>query len=158
MFDSLSFSCDLSFSRKLFLAQPPNLHTQHSLLRLLLPPHSTRLRLPRCRFLVLEPGHDWFAIFFDLIFVGVAFKLGLDLKANLSLYGCFVTSGLVVPLFQTWVRTVKYANLFSGTTDIYTTMFSQAGLTIAAAGVSLVSDIRMGSGYHWGGMTTSSTS
>merc|ERR1711871_707145 len=61
----------------------------------------------------LPRGHDWFAIFYDLIFVAVCFKLGVDLKENVGLYGCIVTAGLVVPLWSTWLKSVMYANRFS---------------------------------------------
>ena len=71
------------------------------------------------RYQPVDSGHDWFAIFFDLVFVGVAFSLGHTLMHNLGLYGALVTAGLMVPVFQTWFRVAKFANMFSGTVDTY---------------------------------------
>jgi hypothetical protein len=50
---------------------------------------------------------------------GVAFSLGHTLMHNLGLYGALVTAGLMVPVFQTWFRVAKFANMFSGTVDTY---------------------------------------
>ena len=85
-----------------------------------------------------HPHTNWFALFFDLIFVAAIFQLGTLLKYSLTIEGCAYFVTLFFSLMQSWQNKIHYDSRVSSDADLFHKIFDVVeAMTIAGAALHI---------------------